>query len=104
MAKNPNTKTPAPAGRRQLSPVVTDDPVAKSTQAQIEGPVDAAQAAKAAKEEGEEVVTVNVPRPFRLTLDNHHEVRYDQIGAVLMPRSHAEHWYAQANGVTIVKK
>lgn len=96
-------KTPPAAGRRQLSPAVTNDPVAAAATKQGEGVVEAAQAAAEAKAQGEEVVTVNVPRAFRLTLDDRTEVAYHP-GAAMMPISHAEHWYAQANGVTILKK
>lgn len=48
----------------------------------------------------EVMVTANVPKGFRLTLDDGTQLAYS-IGAQLMPQSHAEHWYAQANGVTI---
>lgn len=48
----------------------------------------------------EEVVTVLTPKTFRLTLDNGTMVEY-KAGNPTMPRSHAEHFYSIANGVSI---
>lgn len=55
-----------------------------------------------AAEEEDEIVMVSAPRAFNLTLDNGTVKEYGS-GGQRMPRSHAEHWYAKANGVEIVK-
>lgn len=47
-------------------------------------------------------VIVNVPKAFKLTLNNGVCVDYP-MGAYGMQRTHAEHWYAKANGVTLVE-
>lgn len=47
----------------------------------------------------EELVAVNVPRAFNLTLDNGQIVAY-KAGGHRVPASHLEHWYAHANGMT----
>lgn len=49
-----------------------------------------------------DMVTANVPRAFKLRLDHTTQIAYN-AGAQSMPRAHAEHWYAQNHGVTIVK-
>ncbi len=45
-------------------------------------------------------VDVMVVKGFKLTLDNFTQVDYVP-GPQTMPRSHAEHWFAKAHGVTI---
>lgn len=45
-------------------------------------------------------VTVVIPKSFNLTLDDRTVVAY-KAGTQNIPREHAEHWYAKANGVTI---
>jgi hypothetical protein len=50
--------------------------------------------------EGEEVLVV-VPRPFRITRDNHVLVDY-AAGTYRMPLCDATHWWAKNNGVTQV--
>lgn len=45
-------------------------------------------------------VLVTVPTAFRLALDHHHEIPY-QAGTYKMPKEHAEHWWAKANGVKL---
>lgn len=45
-------------------------------------------------------VDVNVTKAFTLTLDGHQPVYY-QPGIQPMPREHAEHWFAKAQGVTV---
>lgn len=47
-----------------------------------------------------DVVTAHVPKGFNLTLDSGHTIRIN-AGTQEMPREHAEHYYAKANGVTI---
>lgn len=47
-----------------------------------------------------DTVTVHVPKAFRLTLDAGHMIDV-HAGTREMPREHAEHFYAVANGVTI---
>lgn len=54
-----------------------------------------------ADENHEDVIMTNVPAAFILTDENHHTHTYS-VGGQKMPRSHAEHWYAKARGVTIV--
>lgn len=46
----------------------------------------------------EDLVSVTVPQRFNLTLDHGVVVEY-AAGIQDMPKSHAEHWYAKANGV-----
>lgn len=47
-----------------------------------------------------DMVTVTVPKPFILRVDNFTEKKY-AAGVQEMERSHAEHWYAKAYGVVI---
>jgi hypothetical protein len=47
-----------------------------------------------------EMVTVTVPKEFKLQLDHFRQVIY-KAGIQEMERLHAEHWWAKANGVTI---
>jgi len=102
-AKKVATKVPAPARRAQLTPQAVGDPIAAAAQALMTGAPKAGEEAVAeAKKDGAEIVHVKVPTPFRLTLDDHSEVQYTP-GTPRMPRAHAEHWYAVANGVEIVK-
>ena len=97
------SKAVAPARRAQLTPQASGDPIAAAAAALMHGtPKQGEEAAAEAKKEGEAVVHVNVPTPFRLTLDNLQEIQY-HVGAQKMPLAHAEHWYAKANGVEIVK-
>lgn len=49
----------------------------------------------------EETVLVVVPKFFNYT-DPQHTVFPYQAGTYRMPRSHAEHWYSNANGVRAV--
>lgn len=49
-----------------------------------------------------ESLVVTAPKAFKLTLDNGTVVPV-QPGVQRMPRCMAEHWYAQAHGVTIFK-
>lgn len=49
----------------------------------------------------EKLVKVSVPKAFNLTLDDGSTVRYE-AGTETMLEEHAEHWYAQANGVEIL--
>lgn len=63
----------------------------------------APQAAVAAKiEAAVPDVIVMVPKAFKLRMNDHVVIDYP-AGAYPMPREHAEHWYAKANKVTIVK-
>lgn len=48
----------------------------------------------------DEMVTVIVPKPFKLTDDKHGTKHYD-VGIQEMTRSDATHWFAVANGVEI---
>ena len=66
----------------------TANPVTKSAEA-------------VAQESEEPMVFVNVGKAFTLTDDNHVSTPYP-AGAAKMPRSHAEHWFSKAHGVTIV--
>lgn len=74
--------------------VVGDDPIAAvsrglaNVQAQADTSADEPQ------------VEVTVPKAFYLTDDNHERHHYP-AGTKRMPESHAGHWYAVANGVTI---
>lgn len=52
--------------------------------------------------DAEPKVTVDVPRDFNLTDDGHLVTSY-KAGRQKMPRSHAEHFYAKANGVRVVE-
>lgn len=101
-SKNQAAKKTAarPATRAQLTPQASGDPVALASEAAKLGPMTAEQAADAAEQAGEELVMATVVKPFRLTLDNYREVVYEP-GVQEMPRSHADHWYAKANGVKL---
>lgn len=94
----PQTEDPAPQ-----KPLAAEAP-RKTVRARIvlDSPEDAAVADDQHAEQPteEEVVTVLTPKRYRLTLDNGTVVEY-QAGNPTMPRSHAEHFYSKANGVTI---
>lgn len=45
-------------------------------------------------------VVAVVPKQYILNLDHHKSVTY-QAGTQRMERSHADHWWSKANGVTI---
>lgn len=64
--------------------------------------VEAAVESAVAKVEAEvvDMVTVTVPRAFKLMLDHFHTKDF-KAGIQEMERSHAEHWYAKASGVEI---
>lgn len=99
MAKKPN---PVPPSRRaQLTPQASGDPVAASAAALSKGPQSSTDALEQAKEAGDDIVTVSVPQPFRLTTDDRVETQYTP-STTKMPRSHAEHPYSVANGVQIL--
>lgn len=89
--------------RKQLNPQAANDPIAAGAAATAGGPRSSADVAAEAKEHGDEVVQVHVPRTFRLTTDDRIETEY-KAGAQLMPLEHFEHPYTKANGVTRVKK
>lgn len=55
-----------------------------------------------AKELGEDIVLVTIPKHFTLTDDQHRTFPY-AAGHGKMPRSHALHWYSIKQGVTIHK-
>lgn len=65
-------------------------------------PVAVAEAVAAKLEEVVPDVIVMVPKGFKLRMNDHVVIDYP-AGAYPMPRAHAEHWYAKANKVTIVK-
>lgn len=56
---------------------------------------------KSGEEKQEPEVEVNVPKAFKLTDDGHIMHNYS-VGRQKMPKSHAEHFYSIANGVTIL--
>ena len=74
------------------------DPVIKTTAVPTESKQTAEQVAAVNKED---TVLVNVEKPFKLT-DDSHVVHSYVAGANKMPRSHTQHWYAKAHGITIV--
>lgn len=76
-----------------------DEPAVKAA---IEERVRVLQAEKQqAASPDDELVAVNVPKGFRLRLDNQIVVPVS-AGAQRLPRRIAEHWYAKANGVKLV--
>ncbi len=93
--KTPQDKKPSV--RAQLTPQASDDPIARAAagggQAQSSD-----EAAAEAKEKGDAVIKVIVPRTFRLTLDDNSMFEYRE-GVCQMPAAHFEHAYAKANGV-----
>jgi len=114
MAKQPAAKkttrraviADAPAKKPRTSVIEGDpsanSPINKSLAAQTQGPADQQQALKIAKDEGDDIVTAVVPKNFNLT-DNQHRLFEYEAGVIDMPRSHAEHWFAVAQGVSIHK-
>jgi hypothetical protein len=102
-------KTIAPATQPQSLAItgIAKDLAAKA-QEKSRAEAEAALATKASEsqqagapdpEEGD-TVFVHAPTGFNLTLDDGSIKHYD-AGGQRMPRKHAEHWYAKANGVTI---
>ena len=118
--KKPETELPVPP----VAPVAGTDPAAApaaeteaetaakakaqlEAQAQAQAEAEAAAKAKApipqpdaVKPAGEPVVmvTVTVPKAFKLRIDHHQVVEY-KAGVQEMPLEHADHWYAKANKV-----
>lgn len=45
-------------------------------------------------------VLATIPKAFKLTDDDHNPHTYP-VGTYMMPRDHAMHWYAKANGVKL---
>lgn len=93
-------------------PAVAEAPVASASEADVteaeaapEEVVQEPQAEEAQPEAaaaGLDKVPVEVPQAFGLMLSHHHTEFY-KAGAYLMPRAHAEHWYAKAAGVKIIE-
>ena len=90
----PSSEPVKPVGRVQIAPKPTDPGVLASQNAAkvVEGE-DAVKA-------GKDIVKVNCPNSFNLTMPDHSLVHY-AAGTLKMPREHAEHWYAINNGVEI---
>lgn len=78
------------------------DDTTEKTDSEIAADLQANMAARLpeAQPSGEEEVRVTVPRGFFLRLDNHQLIAI-KAGARRLPRSHAEHIYSKANGVTL---
>lgn len=79
-----------------------DSPVIKALGGATAGPASQQEAVKLARRHGEDIVTAVVPKAFKLTDDRYRMFEYD-AGVIDMPRSHAEHKYSIANGVSIHK-
>lgn len=94
-AKTPAATTSAPATDPRGAPPPTaaaeDDEVKVRTKARVKDEPD------------DEMVTVKAPRPFKLTVPGKTEPIDYPTGIYEMPRSHAEHWYAQQFGVEIAE-
>lgn len=86
-----STETAPPAPETQASEAPQPDP-------QI--PVEAKPLEQA--EVSEVLVTVTVPKAFKLRVDNDVVIDY-RAGVQEMPVEHAEHWYAKANGVEVYR-
>lgn len=97
-------RKPAAKTTKAAEPVVA--PAASRARRQVDPALVAARAIAGRAEPGdteseEAQVEVNIPKAFNLTDDNHVMHAYGP-GKRMMPVSHAEHFYAKANGVTIV--
>lgn len=83
----------APPTRRKIEPSAL---IAASA---VESEVEAAVPGESGR-----MVTVMIPKDYKLTLDgSHHEVQY-RAGIDEMPIEHAEHWFSKAIGVEIYRK
>lgn len=103
-AKKTITAKSAPSrARKEMTPQASKSSMPAATMMAATGPISGEQAAEEADASGEAMVIAQVPTPFRLTMDNHQEIAYE-AGAILMPKAHAEHWYAKANGVRVAKE
>jgi hypothetical protein len=96
--KAPNTNQP-PDDQFKAS---GDTPVVKQRARLVTDNTDGGEGEEHQPAKGDKMVTVNVPKAFRLTEDSGAVVAYP-VGAQKMPESHANHWYAQAHGVTLAK-
>ena len=85
----------APTRRRSLAAVVTSAEVLAESDTSGESITLAPPVPRVT-----ETVTVVVPRPFTLTLDNFQPVPYE-AGVQEMPVDHASHWFARAQGVKV---
>lgn len=92
----PSAPPAKPVGRVQIAPSDKDPTAnaARNATKVVEG--------DAAAKSGKDIVRVNCPNEFRLTLDDHSQVHY-LAGTARMPRAHAEAWYAINNGVEITE-
>lgn len=80
--------------RKQLNPALQPTNQAAANAGQV---VTAAEA----QAEADELVKVNVPKAFRLTVDGHRTIEYP-AGIQDMPADHADHWFTKAMGVQVV--
>jgi len=106
----PPAPAPAPAPKKPTKAEIEAAAKAKAEIEQNEAKLDTEQnealqkAANAAKGETEVVkekmVTVTVPRAYKLRVDDHIEVPY-KAGIQEMPESHANHWWSVNNGVEV---
>lgn len=55
------------------------------------------------KVDTEPMVSVFIPKDFRLTIDHSTVIDY-KAGPRMIPKDHAEHWYSIANGVVEAPK
>lgn len=89
------TKTPAaktPAAKTAVRRTLVDLPVSATT------PMNDADKAAVAVASSEDRLMVQVPKAYKLTLDNGSPVDI-HAGVQMMPREMAEHWYSKAQGV-----
>ncbi len=98
--KAPARKTTAVAKTPVEGDPPADSPMNKAFAGLTQGPATQQEAVKQAKRSGEDIVTVVVPKAFKLTDDKYRLFEYE-AGVIDMPLSHAEHKYSIANGVTI---
>lgn len=105
-----NTPPAAKTARKSLNaPVISQlpatDPRLSAADKPVTDPINLALIAPKGKPEPvdkRDMVTVIVPKQFRLTDNAFREHAYE-VGIQEMPRAHAEHKYSKANGVTIPK-
>lgn len=110
MADQNDSKAPAaPVAAPWANPAATAAPspeaAAPAADATVVATVESAvtkveEASAAVATEVLDMVTVTVPRAFKLALDHFH-VKDFKAGVQQMERSHAEHWFAKNNGVEI---
>lgn len=90
------TKPPAPPAKKAADPRGSAPPA--PPEAETKPPT--AEDDPKPRRRKEELVSVTIPRAFRLAHDDGTHTQYEP-GVQDIPKSHADHWYTKAHGVEL---